>query len=495
MAQSLPGWGGGRRATWAARVPILVVLGVIAWLVPAGTASSAVAHPTVEEAPAGLHGFPFSLGCCYYDFADVGYTLEEYIISGEAKSYQGQETAPFKTRMIVAKPTDPAKFNGTVLAEWENVSAQMPAEPGWVWMHNYGMDPVRGGYGFAAINAQKVGTDFLTKWDPVRYEGLNVPNDVYSFDVFSQAIDALKNPTDVAPMEGMTVERVVGYGQSQSAGRLNTYMSGLTGTAADPVALTAIPRNDADVLDAVIVQADGGTKKRFPDLQIPLVHFETEDGIEVTPIHEDTDLELYRLWEVVGSAHIGNEETQSPGAPTLPVTWTAGVPIPWQVDADYWEYSHYGEEGPSSAAACFGSTEMPIRYALNAALEGLHHWLQGGPALSQPPRAEFDANGAIVKDEFGNAKGGLRLPPMRVPVAKYEASTCGLLGSTTPLTPAQLLELYPTHEQYVAQMQAATDAAVTEGIILPKDGEQMMRKVNRSLIPLWRPSTGWGIVL
>ncbi len=474
------------------RGALLVVLGAIAWLVPAGTASSAVAHPTVEEAPAGLHGFPFSLGCCYYDFADQGYTLEEYLISGTAKSYQGEAPAAFKTRMIVAKPTDPAKFNGTVLAEWENVTAQMPAEPGWVWMHNYGIPR---GYGFAAINAQKVGTDFLTKWDPVRYEGLTVPNDVYSFDIYSQALDALKDPTGVAPMGNLEVERVVGYGQSQSAGRLNTYMSGLTGTAAAPVALTAIPRNDAGVLDAVIIQADGGTKKRFPDLQIPLIHFETEDGIEVTPIHADTNLELYRLWEVVGSAHIGNEETQSPGAPTLPVTWTAGVPIPWQVDADYWEYSHYGEEGPSSATACFGSTEMPIRYALNAALEGLHNQLQGGPALPQPPRAEFDADGVIVKDEFGNAKGGLRLPPMRVPVATYNATACSLLGSTTPLTPAQLLELYPTHENYVAKMKAATDAAVAEGIILPVDRDQMMRKVNRSLIPLWRPSSGWGIVL
>jgi hypothetical protein len=372
----------------------------------------------------------------------------------------------------------------------------MPAEPGWVWMHNYGIPR---GYGFVAINAQKVGTDFLTKWDPLRYEGLSVPDDVYSFDIYSQAVDALKNPTGVAPMEGMTVERVIGYGQSQSAGRLNTYMSGTTGPIDSPttVTLSAIPRNDAEVLDAVIIQADGGTRKRFPDLQIPLVHFETEDGIHVTPIHADTKRKLYRLWEVVGSAHIGNEETQSPGAPTLPITWTAGVPIPWQVDADYWEYSHYGEEGPSSAAACAGSTEMPIRYALNAALEGLHQSLQPGGRLTlpQPPRAEFDATGAIVKDQFGNAKGGLRLPPMRVPVATYDATACGLLGSTTPLTPTQLLELYPTHQEYVAKMQAATAAAVSEGIMLPVDGQQMMRKVNRSLIPLWRPSSGWGVVL
>jgi hypothetical protein len=476
----------------------LAVLGVLAWLQPIGPAQSAVASPTVEAAPAGLHGFPFSLGCCYYNFGDVGYDLEEYLISGTAKSYASTATAPFKTRMIVAKPNASAKvpFNGTVLAEWENVTAQAPAEPGMVWMHNY---LLQNGYGYAAINAQKVGTDFLTKWDPVRYEGLAVTNDEFSFDVFSQAVAALKHPTDLAPFgDDMTVERVIGYGQSQSAGRLNTYMGG----AATP-ALSAVPQNDADEMDGVIIQADGGTRKSFPNLQIPLVHLETEDGIHVTEpgvrdannvIVQPNNPAFYRLWEVVGTAHVGNEETQSFGTPTLPVTWTAGVPIPWGMDAQYWENSHYGEEGPGIGATCEGGVEMPLRYALNAALEGMHQRLQGGPPIVQPPRADFDeVTGAIVKDEFGNAMGGLRLPPIRVPVATYNASTCGLFGTTVPLTPTQLLELYPTHAEYVSEMLQAVNDAIAEGVVLPVDGAQMMRKVDRSFIPLWRPSTGFGL--
>jgi len=469
----------------------LAVVSVLALLLRTGPAQSAVVHPTVEAAPAGLHGFPFSLGCCYYNFSDVGYTIEEYLISGTAKSYASTATAPFKTRMVVVKPTASARtpFNGTVLAEWENVTAQTPAEPGMVWMHNY---MLQNGYGYAAINAQKVGTDFLTKWDPVRYAGLSVTNDEFSFDVYSQAIDALKNPgpTGAAPFGGLEVKRVIGYGQSQSAGQLNSYMSGMDKAG---LALTDIPQNDADEMDGVIIQADGGQRKSFPDLKIPLIHLETEDSIHVTAPDPSNNPAFYRLWEVVGTAHVGNEETQSPGAPTLPVTWTAGVPIPWGTDAQYWEHSHYGEEGPGLGMTCAGGVEMPVRYALDAALEGLHRRLRGGPPIAQPLRAEFDAAGVIKKDQFGNAMGGLRLPPIRVPVATYNASVCALLGTTVPLTPAQLLELYPTHADYVNKMIQAVNAAVAEGIVLPVDGAQMLRKVDRSFIPLWRPSTGFGL--
>lgn len=106
---------------------------------------------------------------------------------------------------------------------------------------------------------------------------------------------------------------------------------------------------------------------------------------------------------------------------------------------------------PTAAGGC-GGNEMPFRYALEAALEGLHHWLQGGPALPRPPRALF-VDGVLQRDEYGNALGGLRLPPVDVPVATYSADGCPLFGSTTPLRPDQLLALYPDHGDYVAKIE------------------------------------------
>jgi hypothetical protein len=465
------------RARRAARIGLVIALTVSLFAFAPATRAATSSPPAaprarVTEVPPGLHDFPFTLGCCYYDFNEIGYTLHEYLVSGTAKTYtKPSTTAPFTTRIIVALPKDRSRFNGTVLAEWENVTAVAPAQPGMVWMHHYMLPR---GFGYMAISAQAVGVNLMRLWDPIRYASLSHPGDDYSFDIFSQAAAAIRSVPG-----GKGTKQLIGYGQSQSAGRLNTYAN--------------VAQNDAKVLNALIVQADGGTRKSFPNLTIPLIHLETEDSIVSTPPDKRNPKGLYRLWEVVGAAHIGDEETQSPGTFTLPLALTIGTPIPWDLDRRFWEHSHYGEEGPGLGLTCVGGTEMPVRYALDAALEAMRAWIATGVPAPQPPRASFDAAGVLRRDRFGNALGGLRLPPIQVPVATYSATTCGLLGSTTPFLPTQLLELYPTHESYVAKMQAATDRAVRDRIMVQADADQMMRKVRRSVIPLWRPSTQLGL--
>ena len=72
-----------------------------------------------------------------------GYREEEYFLSGTARSYVAPgplsgdgrwtvatgPTAPYVTRMVVRRPTDPARFNGTVVVEWLNVSAGRESDP------------------------------------------------------------------------------------------------------------------------------------------------------------------------------------------------------------------------------------------------------------------------------------------------------------------------------------------------------------------------------
>jgi hypothetical protein len=480
MAQTTPVWRGRGDARQSARLPIVVIFVIVAAALFAPMARAAgPSAPTVADPPAGVHGFPFQLGCCYYNFADVGYTLQEYLVSGTAKTYTDPPTsAPYQTRILVARPTDPAKFNGTVLAEWENVSAQAPAEPGMVWLHHH-MIPK--GYAYVAINAQSVGVRTLQAWDPVRYASLTHPGDDYSFDIFSQAVQAIRGPAgSIDPMGGLHVSKVIGYGQSQSAGRLNSYMN--------------LAQNDAKVLDGVIIQADGGTKKSFPDLRIPLIHFETQDSIDATAPDPANNSAMYRLWEVVGASHVADEETQSPGAPTLALALTIGTQIPWALDDSYWQHSHYGEEGPSAGATCAGGVEFPVRYALDAALDDMNARLTTGTPIPQPDRASFDpASGALQLDANGNAVGGLRLPTMMVPVATYDATTCSLLGITVPFTPDKLLALYPTHGDYMNQMSAAINADLNQRVMVQEDANELLAKVNRSFIPLWRPSTQLGL--
>ena len=98
--------------------------------------------------PAGrVTGFPFDTSAI--DLASFGYTEQEFFISGNAQAFVNSgtlgndgvwnvspgATAPYVTRMLVRTPTDPERFNGTVVVEWLNVSGGVDATPEWDYAH------------------------------------------------------------------------------------------------------------------------------------------------------------------------------------------------------------------------------------------------------------------------------------------------------------------------------------------------------------------------
>ena len=169
----------------------------------------------------GSKGWPF--GGPVVDLAALGYRQEEYFLEGEAARYgpvpgtelgwdgrwqvEPVETAPYKTRMVVVRPEDPADFNGTVLVLWNNVSAGY---------ENFGAgdspELFEEGYAYVAVSAQRVGVhgraedpQGLRAWDPERYGSLSIPSDDYSFDIFTQAADLVapgRPRGDLDPMGG-----------------------------------------------------------------------------------------------------------------------------------------------------------------------------------------------------------------------------------------------------------------------------------------------------
>ena len=84
---------------------------------------------------------------------------------------------------------------------------------------------------------------------------------------------------------------------------------------------------------------------------------------------------------------------------------------------------------------------------------------------------------ALVRDNFGNVLGGIRTPYVDVPIATLsgEGQTgslyCKLFGTTKLFDEAQLASLYPDHSTYVAAVNASVDSAVSQGFVLPEDGE------------------------
>ena len=193
----------------------------------------------------GSKGWVF--GGTMVDLAAVGYVEDEFFLDGTATRYrmvgggdpgrdgrwdvEASEEAPYRTRIVVLRPEDPAAFNGTVLVCWNNVTA------GYDGYSGDNAEILQGGYAHVAVTCQKAGAhgfddtpQGLTTWDPERYGSISIPSDDYSFDIFTQAGRAVgpgraREPVD--PMGGLDVHWLVAYGASQSAGRLGTYVNAI----------------------------------------------------------------------------------------------------------------------------------------------------------------------------------------------------------------------------------------------------------------------------
>jgi alpha/beta hydrolase family protein len=432
-------------------------------------APAVVADPVVEGpiGPVGLWGHPWNDQ--FFEVASIGYTEDEYFVSGTAKTYTATPTsAPYKTRILVYHPTNPRRFNGTTIVEWDNVTAQNAEEPLWTWLHPM---VFREGYAYVFVSSQAAaiccGPRSHKVWDPVRYGGLSHPGDDYSFDIYSQVVQAVRRSHGVDPMGGLKTKRVLAVGNSQSASRLHTYVNTVQG--------------DAGVVDAFLLDA-GGSKTFGGEPAVPVIQLLSEDGL--SPAAPNVSMN-YRLWEVPGASH--NDADTGAHDDTNSRTTTHAPKQPYSAEEEIHRHSHYGEEGLSTHATCSpvlldGGNEYPRRYAVRAAVHHLDNWVKRGTPAPTAPRAEFNALGLPSRDEHGNALGGLRLPPLDVPVATYAATTCGLFGLTIAFDPATLAQLYPSHDDYVTKMQAATDRAMAAGFLLAPDGGELMTLARASSI-------------
>src|SRR5579863_9046823 len=314
--------GMGRRTGYAIGVATL-----LAALSMIGTAAA--------KAPEVVHvAGPPNLLLGAYDVAALGYTRDEYFVSGNASSYTAPQplapdgrwtatasgSAPYRTRIVVMRPADPAKFNGTVIVEWLNVSGGLDAPADWFMAHR---EIIRSGYGYVAVSAQKVGIDggaslgadmSLKKTNPARYQSLVHPGDAYAFDIFSQAGRLVRSANPGGILGPLVAEHVLAVGESQSAHFLTTYVN-----AIDPIARVydgflihsrfggSAPLDGSSIIGGPITSYPQVVKFR-QDLRVPLITITTETDLVGTGrrgffVARQPDTDHLRTWEIPGTAH------------------------------------------------------------------------------------------------------------------------------------------------------------------------------------------------
>ena len=424
------------------------------------------------------------------DLAKYGYVENEYFFEGTASAFERDPTAPawdstgqwtarpsttiapaaYKTRMRVIQPADPANFNGTVVVEWFNVTAGLDTPPDYAYAHE---ELLRGGYIWVGVSAQSVSVNGsplipgfgLKSFDPVRYGSLVHPGDSFSYDIYSQAAQAIRNPVGVNPLgsSAYVVTRMIADGESQSASRMVTYINAIQPLAQLYDGFFVHSRGAS----GAALFAPGGTVPGNSNIrtdQVPVLVFETETDTVGHFNARQPDGTNYRLWEPAGTAHADlystsyitqNQANQVPFYPPIVCTFP---------------YNSAGQH-----------------YLVNAALVRLTEWITDGtPPPSAPPITVVA--GVIQRDAFGIALGGIRLPEMDVPtqtqtgVGNLPGLFCGLFGRTLPL-PVPVSSLYTNHGKYVSPFVQATNDLRKAGFLLDPDAEELKMLAAESDVP------------
>jgi hypothetical protein len=453
-------------------------VGGLVWLAPRSAAAAGDAPVVTGPITGGQHGWPF--GSYIGDLSKYGYVEEEYFLSGEAARYRPRGelsgdfrwdvepagTGPYTTRIIVHRPRDPAKFNGTVLVQWLNVSSGFD-------LVGVGETMFEGGFAMVGVSCQYVSVNGFSKnpkglkaWDGQRYGALSLPAESLCYDIFTQAAHAVgpRRPTGgVDPMGGLPVKKLIATGGSQSAAKLVTYANAIqplehTFDAIMPTVSAAFAGGFGDeVMDPTAASAFEDRLRVFrqgvgirTDLDIPVMIVNSEfEALRSYPARQP-DTDHYRFWEVAGASHSGGRSR-------------GGLEAALKRDGVL-EPGFVSKGRPSEV------DKAPV---MEAATFHLQSWINGGAPPPSQPTIDIIAGPTpkIARDEFGNAKGGVRLPEMEVPVAHYIGRMDGptadlnMGGETVPFSPEVLHRLYPSHADYVAKVAAAAEGAAKAGVI------------------------------
>ncbi len=475
------------------------------------TAAYSVSNPTVEGPVTGGMGM-ISVSSTMFPLVFLGYTSKEYFVSGEASSFASdsaltadglwtvraeREKAAYKTRIVVYRPMNAAKFNGTVIVEWLNVSGGLDAAPGWINAHT---ELLRQGYAWVGVSAQKEGIDGggaigmvdmpLKKFDKKRYGSLLHPGNRYAFDIFSQVAQAVLHPRGLNPLEGLTVKKLIASGESQSAMQMVTYVNGIAPLTHlfDGFIIHSRPFGMASL--------SGGTME-LPTASSSVMHVRT-DIVPVMTLQTESDLFLlqyfasrqddeanFRLWEMAGTSHVD-------------IYTLTGLT---DINGGSFKYAEVVEEKaplPGIVSCAKPVNAGPQHFIVSAAYAAMNRWVTTGVAPSIAPRLTVNEAGTgFSVDENGNTLGGIRTPFVDAPVATLSAygqpgsmdsignsaeSFCFLFGTTTLFDNTRLKTLYPTHMSYVNAVTASADAAVAQGFLLTPDADLIKKAAQASTV-------------
>lgn len=430
----------------------------------------AVASPEIIG-PVHLPGTVFCSSAV--DLSPYGYVEEEYFLKGNAHRFDldfntglakiSETTFPYKTRIIVRRPQHSQKFNGTVLVEWLNVSNMFDLDSDWWQLHDYLM---RSGYIWVGVSAQRAGIHSqkgLKKWSLIRYGSLDVTadstllNDELCFDIFTHAVEALKESKTIRPFQKMRPKVIIASGHSQSAFMLTGYYN-----------FFQVSKN---VIDGFVIRGAGGKLRTDLNAKVFKVNAET-DLVELNQIDiRQPDTDKLITWEFSGTSHADQRFLDCYSKICL---------------RDFGKFDTRECDFPMCSV-------VPFYYGYAAAIDHMNRWIRTGkvpPAGLQMTYVQTQPTVVLRRDTIGNAMDGIRLPQFDVPVSMNSGvnsgkNSCKYYGTHASFDQKTLKSLYPSHKFYMEKFRASVKANLLSGYILQEDTAAMIREAEKSA-SLWK---------
>jgi hypothetical protein len=527
----------------AALTAIVFVIGT------AGTTVGQTERPSLPEEVTGpvgdtstSHAF---LASAYLmqpiDLGRYGYVEEEFLVSGQARVFDWPAKddlrvlaqGPYTTRILVRRPKDRQKFNGTAIVEPLNPTTPVDLPIMWAESHEQLMAD---GYVWVGITIKPNTIKSLKAFDRQRYAALSMPRPLSEPSCSESDISLWAQPTTPADETGLAWDmlsqigallkshsrenplpwpaaRLYMTGQSQTAGYSRTYASVFGRREAGPdgkplydgylhsgsqdfliplhQCAKSFPRGDPRVITA----AAG----------VPIIEMfaEGDMGGNVVTRRPDSDTapDLFRRYENAGAEH-DDPYSEPSYASTADLVRATGQANP------------YGELSGCEPIGVL--SDFPVHYIFDAAWRMLDNWVRNGVAPPHgaplelkpgehgtPLKAPYDEHGApvattgdspfvpdqaFVVDEYGNAKGGVRTPYVDVPAARYVGAKrgsigCFLDGAKYPFSKAKLKSIYGDHAGYVAKVRASASALEAQHWLTPADSAAIVKEAERAQIP------------
>jgi hypothetical protein len=418
--------------------------------------------------------------------AGKNYVEEEFYVAGKANRYRMVDVManaqlidkdhPYRTRVLVRRPADPARFNGTVVVEWLNVSLGHDADFVYAAVREL---LVREGYAWAGVSAQHVGVEGLIKSNPSRYGALTVAasntdplggkeldppgrgagGDVLGWDMFSQIGTAIRDRRSPI-LGGLKVRQLIAAGESQSSFRLGMYYN----------SIQPLHR----VYNGFLLYDRGPEFALRTDVGTKLVSFGSEFMNVFLKGSPQADTADQRWWEIAGASHESLDEIVDYMDPQILRDRALQGP-----DGASISLTDFETEGCAITPVW---SRVPNGDVMKAALKGLNAWLASGIAPPSVPHLASDSQHQLIRDAEGRVTGGIQTAAYAVPRAANGATgsgKCTLAGYHLDFTPQQMCQRYGSPAAYVAKVQGAVDANVRDRVLLPEEAARTVSEARQ----------------